>query len=93
MRKRTEITIERRRTVVLSRRRVTIIDWCAQCGRQETKLTAEGAGVFCGVSTRTIYRAVERGLVHFSENPDGLIWLCLGSLRELKASRWPGESE
>lgn len=83
-RKRTEITIERRRTIVIRGRQLSMVEWCASCGREETKLTAEGAATFCGVSPRTIYRAIEAGSLHFDEATDGLLWLCLTSLTQLR---------
>ena len=43
-------------------------------------LTAEGAAGAAGVSTRTIYRWVESGKIHFTETAEGRVLICLDSL-------------
>jgi predicted site-specific integrase-resolvase len=44
-------------------------------------VTPQQASAIAGVSVRTINRWVEAGRVHFMETPDGLLLLCLDSLR------------
>lgn len=43
-------------------------------------VTPEAAAVVAGVSTRTVYRWVEAGKIHFAETPAGLVLVCLNSL-------------
>jgi len=42
--------------------------------------TPEEAAVLTHVSTRTIYRRVEAGRVHFTETAEGLLLVCLNSI-------------
>jgi hypothetical protein len=85
MSKQAEVTIERRRA--------SIVAWCPGCNREITQITAEGAAWFCAVSTRSIYQAIEDGSIHWTENADGFLWLCIESLvkkgwRECKQRPW-----
>lgn len=77
---RTEVTVERRRVVVVTGRGASTVAWCSACGRETTQVTPEAAALACGVSSRSIYRAVEEGSIHGTENEDGLLWLCIESL-------------
>ena len=43
-------------------------------------LTPEEAARLACVSPRTVYRWVEAGRLHFSEMPDGGLFICLASL-------------
>lgn len=75
----TKITIEtQRRTVVRFPRRLTI--WCEACGQSVQMIAADEAAVRAGVSTRTIYRPVERGQLHFVETDEGRLLNCPNSL-------------
>lgn len=78
--KRTEITIETERVVVLSRRRQLVKAWCQACGRQVVMVTVDEAARFAYVSARTIYRWVEDEKLHFTETSDGGLLVCYESI-------------
>ena len=78
--RRTEITVERHRVLVLSRRRVSAKAWCAPCGKQVRMVTADEAAELSGVSPRIIYRRVEAGSLHFAEANEGRLLICTNSL-------------
>lgn len=80
MKRRTEITIETQRLLMLSRRKLSVVAWCAACDARVTMITADEAASLAGLSPRTIYRRVEAEKVHFSETADGVLLVCLNSL-------------
>ena len=78
-RKRTEITIETERVLVVSRSN-KLITWCGGCGAHVEMLTADEAALLAGVSTRAIFRWAEAGQIHFAETPEGLLLVCPNAL-------------
>ena len=48
-------------------------------------LTPEEAARLTGASTRDIYRRVEAGLIHFTEIPEGGLFVCLAPISEAGA--------
>ena len=78
--RRLEITFERERVLVISRRRVSVRAWCPGCGRRTLLTTPEGAAETCGLTARDVYRRVEAGEVHFTETADGTLLVCRDSL-------------
>jgi excisionase family DNA binding protein len=92
--RRTEITIETERVVVIRQRRGVGQGWCDDCAQPVTMVTAEEAAAVAGVTRRTIYRWVEAEKVHFTETSDGSPLICLNSIREQESGiirRWPIE--
>jgi hypothetical protein len=83
-----EVTIETEERFVLHRKsnRPASLQWCPTCGNQVEMAAPELAAQLAGVSPRAIYAGVESGKVHFSEMPEGLLLICLGSLANLRAS-------
>jgi excisionase family DNA binding protein len=79
-RKRVEISVETERILFVSRRRLTAITWCKGCGRRSEMITVDEAACSSRVSSRTIYRWVEAGKVHFIETGDGRLLVCHDSL-------------
>ena len=53
--------------------------WCPACRRQVEMVTPEQAVQIAGVSTRTIYRWIEGGAIHFMED-SGHLWICVRAL-------------
>ena len=78
--KRIEITVDRRRLVVLMRRDASVSNWCNGCGEQVAMLTPDEAATVANVSSRTIYRRVEAGEIHYTETPEGLLRVCANSI-------------
>ncbi|HJQ24179.1 MAG TPA: helix-turn-helix domain-containing protein [Blastocatellia bacterium] len=74
-RRRTEITVE---TSLLVWRRVRRGDplTCAACPQPSPLIAPEEAAALAGTSTRTIYRWVEAGRLHFAETADGRLLVC-----------------
>ena len=80
-RKRTiEINVETEEFYLLRGSRKAVMAWCPACAAGVRMLTAEGAAGAAGVTTRTVYRWVEQGKVHFTETAEGKVLVCVNSL-------------
>ena len=82
--KRTEITIETDRVLVISSPR-KVISWCEACGEQAEMVPVDEAAVMRQVNSRTIFRWAEARQVHSSETAKGLLLICLNSLSLLNS--------
>jgi hypothetical protein len=78
--RRIEITVEKHRLLVLSRRNRSVEAWCKTCNEQVQMVTPDQAAQLYQVSTRTIYRRIETGRLHFTETERGFSLICLQSL-------------
>jgi excisionase family DNA binding protein len=76
----TEITIERRRSVVTRRTTKRKLSYCPICARESEFVTPEAAAALASVTARTIYRWLENGKLHFMETPGGELFICSESL-------------
>jgi hypothetical protein len=74
-----EITIETRQMIIRHRAR-PVLDWCPECSSMVQWVAPQEAAALAGVSTRTIYRRVEAGQLHFTETAEQLPLICLDSL-------------
>ena len=80
--RRIEINIDRQRLFVLKRRDAVAAEWCRECGRKVQMLTPDQAATIANVSSRTIYRRVEAGEMHYLETAEGFLLICPNSIRE-----------
>jgi hypothetical protein len=78
--KRTEITIETDRIVVIRERRLQARSWCYSCARSVLMVTVDEAATLARVSSRTIYNWVETDKLHFTETSDLRLLICLDSI-------------
>ena len=85
--KSTEITFERSEVFVVRRAKKTSCGWCSRCAAQVGMCTPDEAAALARVSTRTIYRWIEAGRVHFTETAEGLLLVCLSSIFEKEIKR------
>jgi len=79
MNRRTEITIETSRRLVIRRFSGGSRSWCAECSAEVWMITPTQAAVIAEVSSRTIYRWIEEGKLHFTESL-GVLLVCDTSL-------------
>lgn len=77
--KRTKITIETDRELIVSRRR-NYVAWCENCAGFVSMITVDDAAALASESSRSIYRQVENGQLHFAETPEGRLFICPNSL-------------
>ena len=84
-RKRTETIIEIEQVFVIRKLGRPLRTWCPECKAETEIVTPDEAAILIGVSSRTIYYWVEKGRLHFTEVPEGLLRICLNSLLKLRA--------
>ena len=85
MKKRTEITIETERFLVVSQRRERAILWCSGCEKKVPMLTVSEAARFAGTTPLMISELVEAAQLHFSVTMDGQHFICPNSLASVRA--------
>jgi hypothetical protein len=78
----TEINLEIEEAVTIRTRRVMLAD-CSQCQRRVRMVPANEAVLIARQNAREIYRLVEENRLHFIEDRDGLLFVCLASLCQL----------
>ncbi len=57
--------------------------WCEQCRAEVRMLTVDQAALMMKIRSLMIYRLVETGDLHFTENDGGLLLVCLDSLEAI----------
>jgi hypothetical protein len=72
MQRRTEITIETERFLIVSRRRDRTVLWCNPCNKNVPMLTVDEAVTTANVG--------EVGRFHFAITPEGQLFICSLSL-------------
>lgn len=77
--KRTGITLERERVLVV-RRHTNTLQWCRSCRRWTVPMSVDEVALFRGVTSRAVFRWVEAGTVHSDETAAGLLWICPESI-------------
>lgn len=81
MKRRTEITIETERVVVLEGvGREDVAQWCERCGAESRLIAPDTAATLLGVTTGAMLRWAEAAGLHFAEAADGPQLLCLNGL-------------
>ena len=87
------MVVERDEIVLVRRKRSAVRFWCNQCEAQVSMLRVEDASALVGAKTRTIYRWIEAGKVHFAESDKGLVLICTQSLATLTRTDCCAERE
>ena len=82
MSRRIDINIESHRLLII-RRGGPIQTWCKKCRSQVLMITPNEAAAMMNISSRIIYRWIEEGKLHFSEDPGQSILICSDSLTKL----------
>ena len=77
--KRTDITIETARVIVISKPK-RMIGWCAACSKEVDWITLDEAARLRGASSREVIRMVEDGDLHSAETLEGILLVCPDSL-------------
>jgi hypothetical protein len=90
-----EITVEREVVSVLHQAAPGFTSLCIKCERDVLKLTPESAAAASGTTPREIYRWLDEKKLHFEELPDGQVFVCAESLKDLLqgTQRLPGEAQ
>ena len=89
-RRKTEINLEIEEAIAI-RTASVVLAHCTECRNQMRMIAANEAGIIAKLRTREIYRLVETGRLHFIEDPNGLLFVCAASLRQLGNESNPTE--
>ena len=81
MMRRTEITVETDRLILINRRS-SKTQWCDSCEGNVAMLTIDEAAIAARVNSRTIFGWADSGSVHSTETAQGLLLICPHSLRK-----------
>jgi hypothetical protein len=79
MKRRTEITIEIDRVMIISRQSNQLYR-CEACRAEVSMMLAEEAAIFAGATTQAIYRMAQTGVIHSRLMTDGTLLICRASL-------------
>jgi hypothetical protein len=85
MQKRTEITIETERFLVVNQRRERSILWCSVCEENVPMLAVYAAARTAGTTPVVISELAKAGQLHSALTLDGQRYLCPNSLASLRA--------
>lgn len=81
MKRRTEITVETDRIMVIRRRpEKNVTGWCAACNGESFMFTVDEAAMLLGVTSMTVFRWAEAGRLHWLETAAGQLLICQSSL-------------
>ena len=80
---RTQITVRTDEVLIIRTTRVGSRTPCPECTGATLLVTTEEAIALTSVSSREIYRWVEKGWVHFAESPAGALLVCPDSILKL----------
>jgi excisionase family DNA binding protein len=85
--------VQKHEVVIINRPFVSPQKKCDRCAELSGMITPDEAAALCEVSTRTVYRWLETGAIHFSETfAEGLL-ICLNSLAATNTSQICRHSE
>ena len=80
--RKTEISLEIDEAIAIRTDRVAIAH-CSGCRTQMRMIAANDAALLAKLRARDLYRLVEAGRLHFTEDTNGLLFICYESLRQL----------
>lgn len=76
------VTVKTERTLVFRSRGSVRIQWCAGCAAEVGMVYVDGAAREVGLGELAIYRLIEERALHFREDAEGRVLVCLNSLRQ-----------
>ena len=92
-RKSVEGAMQKGQMVIINRPFVSSQKRCERCAEPSGMITPDEAAALCEVSTRTVYRWLETGAIHFSEAVEEGVLICLSSLAASNISLSVRDSE
>ena len=78
--RRTKITIEKERRLVIAQGRRQARGRCEACRAEVRMIGTEEAALVAGRTEREVFRLIESGRLHFTETARGALLICLDSL-------------
>jgi hypothetical protein len=80
MKKKTKLTIETQRLLIIRGGSSYQCAKCEACGEVVRLITVDEAAMLAQVGSRAIYRLVEAEKIHFIETSEELLLICINSL-------------
>jgi len=77
-----KLRVETRRTSIYRTRIGLQPHWCPYCGPEVAMTGIEMAARGAGMRQRAVFRLIESGALHSTEDEDGRMLVCLNSLRQ-----------
>jgi hypothetical protein len=82
-RRKTTINRERHETMAIKGSNRLRTAQCPDCSGRVALIGLNEAVRISGLSSRSVYRLIERGQIHFAETTDGVALICPASLLEI----------
>ena len=79
------------RTLLTKKRSLVASLWCRECAERVSLVRPDLAAIIASVSVRTLYKWIEAGKLHYSEDIPGVPLICLKSLGSQPDWSEPGE--
>ncbi|MDQ3254024.1 MAG: hypothetical protein M3R15_08975 [Acidobacteriota bacterium] len=78
----TKFIVETERVLIFRKRSGTRAGWCVACGAKVMMASVEEAARLARTSELVICRRIEADVLHFIEDAEGRVRVCLNSLRK-----------
>jgi len=78
----TKFIVETERVMIFRKRSGTQAGWCVACGAKVEMASVEEAARVARTSELVICRRIETDALHFIEDAEGRVLVCLNSLRK-----------
>ena len=78
--KNTKLTVEVERVFTFRNSNAVQLGWCLTCGSESRMSTVAGAAREAGLNELAIYQLIDARVLHFREDEDGRVLVCLASL-------------
>lgn len=76
----TKVTIETERVFTFRNTERQQLGWCRECGAETQMATVAHAARQAGLNELAIYQLLDNGALHFREDAEGRLLVCLNSL-------------
>jgi hypothetical protein len=76
------VAVKTERTFIFRSKPSTRIAWCADCRAEVAMISVEGASGESGYGEMEIFKLIEAHALHFCEDPEGHVLVCLNSLKQ-----------
>lgn len=86
-RRRVEVLTITEKYMVARRHQPNVQRWCQLCDSQVRMLTPDETAIHLGVSTRSVFRAIEKNEFHFIETTEGKLFICQNSIQQISDSK------
>ena len=83
-RKKTKITFETERLLVISGPQSRALNWCSRCNQLVRGVTTADAAILADVSRAVVCHEIDADRLHRVQPADGALLICLNSVLQMK---------